>query len=484
MQFSYVVKLAESYSTLALTAALAAVLVMVFSAFVYYKFFKHEEKELPWTNFVAVGMVVFYLTIVYCATMLNRGHYSSGMAQLGVFETYKNAWYSVDMVEWRNLVLNIMMFVPIGFLLPFTLKLFRRPWATYLFGILCTLSIETLQYTFRCGVFQVDDLINNSLGAMIGYGGFRIVILFKNIILSRKKHWAVTLLSQLPLLVVGLCYGVLVCLYFTQHYGNMKYEQMKSYDVSGITFSSDENFDDSKNTAYVRKQEQYDRSEVFKIASHALAGVGFDINPEDCHFYDTKATCYAVDRQAVVWVEYTSGIYTLQNYTQYKDSHDNDILLNKNASEEEMRKALAVFDIDIPSNAEFSVDESGMYQFDVPIDFTLADDDIRCGTVSCTYTQNGIVQSLQNFMFSMSQEGAVDIITAKEAYDSIIHGKFSEMKWTDNVYYNIHDISYIEIESINLNYTTDSKGYMRPYYLAELKINGQDKGEISLCAEK
>lgn len=73
-----------------------------------------------------------------------------------------------------NLFGNVGAFVPFGFLIPF---LFRKvnKWAqiTLLFlGLL--LTVETLQFIFRVGSFDVDDILLNVLGGWIGFAIFKI----------------------------------------------------------------------------------------------------------------------------------------------------------------------------------------------------------------------------------------------------------------------------------------------------------------------
>jgi glycopeptide antibiotics resistance protein len=74
----------------------------------------------------------------------------------------------------RNLLGNILLFLPLGFLLPL---LYRRiSWKSVL-GIAAALSlgIETLQLTLRAGIFDVDDLLLNALGALLGYLAFLLL---------------------------------------------------------------------------------------------------------------------------------------------------------------------------------------------------------------------------------------------------------------------------------------------------------------------
>src|SRR5699024_3942675 len=65
---------------------------------------------------------------------------------------------------------NILWFIPFGMLQP--LLQHRRPhfFSTVLLGMLLSLSIETLQFFLATGVADIDDLIFNTLGTVLGYG--------------------------------------------------------------------------------------------------------------------------------------------------------------------------------------------------------------------------------------------------------------------------------------------------------------------------
>lgn len=66
-------------------------------------------------------------------------------------------------------VLNIVMCMPLGFLLPLIFKRCRKCSKTVLTGFIFSLLIEITQiFNFRAT--DVDDLITNTCGALIGYG--------------------------------------------------------------------------------------------------------------------------------------------------------------------------------------------------------------------------------------------------------------------------------------------------------------------------
>lgn len=73
-----------------------------------------------------------------------------------------------------NLVGNIALLVPLGFLAPFVYR--NMTWKRSLaLGVGAGLSIEIMQTVLRVGIFDIDDVILNALGVMIGYWAFAIL---------------------------------------------------------------------------------------------------------------------------------------------------------------------------------------------------------------------------------------------------------------------------------------------------------------------
>ncbi len=67
-----------------------------------------------------------------------------------------------------NTMLNIILFMPMGFLLPAIWKEYRSVKKTILMGLAVSILIELLQiFTFR--LTDIDDLITNTLGTFLGY---------------------------------------------------------------------------------------------------------------------------------------------------------------------------------------------------------------------------------------------------------------------------------------------------------------------------
>jgi len=92
-----------------------------------------------------------------------------------LFRAWREAWNIMSFKNWANVLLNIAMFVPLGILLPWIHKLFRKWYVMLGSGFACSLAIEIFQAITGRGLFDVDDLFANTLGAIFGYGLYKAV---------------------------------------------------------------------------------------------------------------------------------------------------------------------------------------------------------------------------------------------------------------------------------------------------------------------
>ena len=77
--------------------------------------------------------------------------------------------------DYRNSLLNVLLFVPLGFSLPVLWKRFRSLLWTGLFGLSFSLSIELLQLlTLRAT--DINDLMTNTTGTILGWLLGRLVL--------------------------------------------------------------------------------------------------------------------------------------------------------------------------------------------------------------------------------------------------------------------------------------------------------------------
>lgn len=84
----------------------------------------------------------------------------------------------------QQLVMNVVMVIPLGFFMPIVFQSLRKWWKTGITIAIFIFCIETIQY-FIGRSADIDDLIMNSIGGLIGY----VIALLCNKIFNQKKWW-------------------------------------------------------------------------------------------------------------------------------------------------------------------------------------------------------------------------------------------------------------------------------------------------------
>lgn len=128
-----------------------------------------EGTRFPKGQAVAILLLMCYLGGLTAITFMNRMGNGIQMYQLHPFLAFWEAWNKFTLQVWLNPLLNIAMFVPLGVFLPLATKPFRRWYWMLTAGAGTSLIIEVAQYILGRGQADVDDLICNTLGAMLGY---------------------------------------------------------------------------------------------------------------------------------------------------------------------------------------------------------------------------------------------------------------------------------------------------------------------------
>lgn len=139
---------------------------------------RHDLRPLPALLFVAYIGVVLYLTIFMRVGVIN-----SETVRVLPFDDIQQAVLEGDMEMVKHMLANVILFLPFGYLIPAMDPKHLRHWSFALLGGLMTSTvIEGVQMVFHLGEADVDDLIANALGALVGYLVIRFVWQF-------EKNW-------------------------------------------------------------------------------------------------------------------------------------------------------------------------------------------------------------------------------------------------------------------------------------------------------
>ena len=80
--------------------------------------------------------------------------------------------YEVKREAVINIIGNVALFIPTGIILPILYKRLNCFWKVLLAGVCISLGIEGIQLLLPNSVTDIDDLILNAVGVIIGYGIF------------------------------------------------------------------------------------------------------------------------------------------------------------------------------------------------------------------------------------------------------------------------------------------------------------------------
>ena len=119
-------------------------------AHIKYHFLHDYSWEKIKLNFTHANFIPFFTIKLYLNTRL-RAEYS-----------------------FENLIGNIVLFIPLGILLPLLFKGTRALWKILIISFLVSLAFEVIQLITVLGSFDVDDILLNTTGGVIGYLFFKL----------------------------------------------------------------------------------------------------------------------------------------------------------------------------------------------------------------------------------------------------------------------------------------------------------------------
>jgi glycopeptide antibiotics resistance protein len=148
-------------------------------------------------RFFRIGVRLFfylYIIIIFYFVLLSERYgretgYQTSHVNLVLFKEISRFWEYRNLISAEafitNLFGNVFAFSPFGLMIPMIIErkkcLFRTAFATFVFSLL----IETSQLIMKVGVFDVDDLLLNSIGGIIGYFIYRMA--FKLYHMRKRK---------------------------------------------------------------------------------------------------------------------------------------------------------------------------------------------------------------------------------------------------------------------------------------------------------
>lgn len=132
-----------------------------------------------WKRFGFLFLWVYGAVLIHL-TLFTHNYYTYGRS--ANFDLFKSIKLMMDSGSFRlmfdNVIGNILLFLPLGFLLPLLFRKSRNFFVMFLIGSFTSFVIETLQYEYAHRIFDIDDVFLNVTGTVAGWITVTIILAF------------------------------------------------------------------------------------------------------------------------------------------------------------------------------------------------------------------------------------------------------------------------------------------------------------------
>ncbi|MFJ6208585.1 VanZ family protein [Lysinibacillus sp. NPDC092081] len=439
------------------------ILIALYYFFYYRKQHSDQNKQIHIKKLLICAVFIGYIVFVFELTIFGRGTSHYLQMNLHPFSSYIEAWNKYSLRDLQNCIFNILMFIPLGLMLPLISQKFKVFKWLLLVVVSATVSIETYQTLSGAGIFELDDIINNSLGGIIGYQLYRLVAS----IAQNKKVKIKSLVGNLAIpLSMGLIFVGINIVYAQQEFGNLAINFYTKSNMSDVRLSTSLEFSSLPTAAPVYKKI------VNNDGVEALLQQKLGLTELNTQVIHNDRELLLEDKAGVQYTLFISSegnwSLTANNYTPEQTS---------SAGQKPMiEKAQAIMDelSILPQDAAFTVLENGEFEWNLP-DSHDSNIDYCAGDLTLGLKQDGSVYSLTYSLHKYQFIREVNILSPAEVYEKIEKGDFPQIKINALITEEqlvIKKGDQLEIETIELSYMYDTKGFYQPIYRVSGKFNG------------
>ena len=170
------------------------------------------------------GAIVSVPLVLVFAFLFDRERAKRRWGWMALLTLYLNAMYivigvpGIQYIRWdptlnlipfqdfstsniTGMILNAIMFAPLGFLLPLIFERYRRWGRTLAAGFLTSLTVELVQL-FTFWATDVDDLIMNTLGTFVGFQLAKLIFRHRTALYRGRKDWLELIVVNAIILLV------------------------------------------------------------------------------------------------------------------------------------------------------------------------------------------------------------------------------------------------------------------------------------------
>lgn len=440
---------------------------LVIIAVSFFAFRRHPFRQNLLKSEITLSLLACYITLALCVTLTRGG--AARQFNTHLFRAFREMWNTFSLQNWLNLILNVGFFIPIGILLPLVTKKFRHLWLVTIIGFLFSLGIEATQFLTKTGIFDVDDLLTNTVGCIIGY----CITMSVLTIAKKAAGTAWVKFGYMGTILAGIIAVISIyAVYILQPYGNLEDAWSYKVNTNHVTWNLSCALHDEKTSAYVFQTQSYNQASADEFAENMLNKLGIQDNL-DVYHYDMSADYinYRVPGYTL-HISYLDGGYTLSYHYPINEHEpvwskfDQEKLLNK----------LSEFGITIPNDVTIEYGEHGWHT--ICLNLAPYDTEIWHGTLRVRYAEENNIIEIENNLIRAAPCKEEQMITMTEAYQRLCKGYFS------GDYFCRIAPSCVEVLSCSLEYQIDSKSYLQPVYIFNLMLDNQYESSVMIPALK
>lgn len=150
------------------------------------------------TQYRILGKILFVLYIIFVFYFLliseiygRTGEMQEYRYNLVLFKEIKRFWnYRKQLGMFAtvtNLLGNVLIFLPFGFFMAMASK-YRSFLSTVIYSLALSLTVEVSQLFMKVGCFDVDDLLLNTIGGMLGFITFAVCNVIRRNYAKKKRR--------------------------------------------------------------------------------------------------------------------------------------------------------------------------------------------------------------------------------------------------------------------------------------------------------
>lgn len=151
--------------------------LIIASASVLFSLFSHKKLSitLVFRSVLRNIWLFAFITYIYCVLQITLLSRTPVPQHDHIDWVFLSRWF--DSNEQKSFyIANILMFIPFGILLPMAGTVTRHILVSFSIAVACSIGIEAVQLKYHLGACQLDDVLLNSFGFLMGFWVYLSVV--------------------------------------------------------------------------------------------------------------------------------------------------------------------------------------------------------------------------------------------------------------------------------------------------------------------